>query len=271
MARRTRFGALGLVIAIVAGPIAATAKDDALDHIVKTGTIRVAVPDNFSPFGTLGPDAKLQGHDIDIATLIAEALNVKLDLVAVPSADRIPYLTAGKVDLVISSLGKNPDREKVIDFSIASAPFSSGVFGPERLEVAKPADLAGKTIAVTRDTIEDTALTKLAPPTATIKRFEDNAGTEVAFLVSQTELVAMGNVVAAAMLATNPPKKPTIKFLLQNSPCYIGVDKGQPNLLAKVDAIIAAALKDGSLNKISEHWLNAPLGDPEHPNWVSVK
>ncbi len=262
---------LGLMVAIMVAPIAATAENAALDHIVKTGMVRVAVPDNFPPFGTLGRAGKLEGYDIDTAALIAAALGDKLDLVPVMSADRIPDLTAGKVDLVISSLGKDADREKVIDFSTAYAPFFSAVFGPERLRVAKPEDLAGKTIAVTRDTIEDTVLTKLAPATATIKRFDDNARTEVAFLSSQTELIATGNSIAGEALAKSLVKTTALKFLLRNSPCYIGVNKGEPALLARVNAIIDAARKDGSLNKISQHWLRTPLGDPEHPDLSSAK
>jgi polar amino acid transport system substrate-binding protein len=132
-----------------------------------------------------------------------------------------------------------------------------------------PAHLAGKTIAVTRDTIEDAVLTKLAPATATIKRYADNAGTEVAYLSSQAEFVAIGNVVAAAVLGGSPMKKTTIKFVLRNSPCYVGIRKDEPDLLARVDAIIAAARKDGRLNVISERWLKTPLGDPEHPNSIS--
>jgi polar amino acid transport system substrate-binding protein len=271
MPHRTLLAGLGLIVAIIAAPITAMAKDDALNHIIKAGIVRVGVPDNFPPFGTLGPDGKLQGYDIDMATLIAEALKVKLELVPVASADRVAYLTAGKVDLMISSLGRDAEREQVIKFSIAYAPFFSGVFGAEQLEVTKPEDLAGKTTAVTRDTIEDTDLTKVAPSTATIKRYDDNAGTEVAFLASQTDLVATGNVVAAEIVARNAPKKPTIKFLLRNSPCYVGVNKGEPSLLEQVDAIIGEASKDGRLDRISEHWLKAPLGDPEHPRWVSVK
>ena len=34
---------------------------------------------------------------------------------------------------------------------------------------------------------------------------------------------------------------------------------------------IAAARNDGSLNKISERWLKAPLGDPEHPQGIKLK
>jgi polar amino acid transport system substrate-binding protein len=253
-----------LVLAVMALPMPVQAAD-ALDRIIKAGVVRIAVPGNFPPFGDTGADTKLEGYDIDTAALIADALGVKLDLVPVSSGDRIPYLTGGKVDLVISSLGKDAERAKLIDFSAAYAPFFSAVFGPERTQVSKTEDLAGKTIAVTRDTIEDAELTKLAPVTATIKRYPDNAATEVAYMSSETELVATGNIVAAQVLARSPLKKTTIKFLLRNSPCHIGLGKGEADLLARVDAIITAALKDGRLDRISERWLRVPIGDPEHP------
>ena len=130
MSRRTLLAGLGLLVAIMASPITATANDNALDHIIKAGMVRVAVPDNFPPFGDLGPDGNLQGYDIDTAALIAAALGVKLELVPVSSTDRIPYLTDAKVDMVISSLGKDAAREKAIDFSIAYAPSSAASSGP---------------------------------------------------------------------------------------------------------------------------------------------
>ena len=133
------------------------------------------------------------------------------------------------------------------------------MFGPNDLTVAKAEDLAGKTIGVTRGAIEDMELSKIAPPDATIKRFEDNNGTISAFLSGQVQLIATGNVVAAAIIARNPPKKPEFKFLIKNSPCFVGVNKDEPKLLEKVNAIIAAARKDGSLNAIAQKWLGADL------------
>ncbi|MGG2479141.1 transporter substrate-binding domain-containing protein, partial [Rhizobium sp. BR5] len=73
--------------------------------------------------------------------------------------------------------------------------------------------------------VEDLELTKVAPSDTTIKRYEDNNGTISAFLAGQAEVVATGNVVAAAILAKNPPKRPELKFLIKNSPCYIGLNK----------------------------------------------
>lgn len=259
MNRRTMLAlAVATVFAASIAPQGA-ARADALSDITARGTIRIAVPQDFPPFGSVATDMTPQGYDIDMAKLIADKLGVKVEIVPVTSANRIPYLQTNKVDLVISSLGKNPDREKVIDFSDAYAPFYNGVFGPADIAASEAADLAGKSIGVTRGAIEDLELTKIAPATATIKRYEDNNGTISAFLSGQVDLVATGNVVAAAIIERNPPKRPEMKFLIMNSPCYIGLNKNEPALLAKVNEIIAGARADGSLNAISQKWLGLDL------------
>ncbi len=258
MNRRTLLAlAAGALFIAAQAPLPARA--DALATIEADKVIRIAVPQDFAPFGSVGADMQPKGYDVDVAKLIADKLGVKLDLVPVTSANRIPYLQTNKVDLVISSLGKNPEREKVIDFSAAYAPFFSGVFGPDDIKITEAKDLSGKTVGVTRGAMEDLELTKLAPADVTIKRYEDNNGTISAFLSGQVDLVTTGNVVAAAILERNPPKKPELKFLIKNSPCYIGLNKNEPALLAKVDAIIAAAKKDGALDAISQKWLGAKL------------
>jgi polar amino acid transport system substrate-binding protein len=232
---------------------------DALDDITRTKTLRVAVPQDFPPFGSVGTDLKPVGYDIDVAKLIARDLGVTLEIVPVSSANRIPYLNTKKVDLVISSLGKNAEREKVMDFSIAYAPFFNGVFGLSGQKVSKVEDLAGMTVGVTRGAIEDLELSKIAPATATIKRFEDNNTTISAYLSGQVSLVATGNVVAASISEKQPNKKLDVKFLIKNSPCHIGLNKSETRLLEQVNAIVAKARKDGRLNTIALKWLKAPL------------
>ena len=82
------------------------AKADQLQDIEKRGTIRIAVPQDFPPFGSVGTDLQPQGYDIDMARYLAKQMKLKLQLVPVTSANRVPYLQTDKVDLVISSLGK---------------------------------------------------------------------------------------------------------------------------------------------------------------------
>jgi len=235
------------------------AKADGLDDIMKAKVIKVAVPQDFAPFGSAGTDMKPQGYDIDMANLIGKELGVKVEIIPVTSANRIPYLQTKKADLVISSLGKNPEREKVIDFSVAYAPFFSGVYGTKDVAVTKMEDLAGKTIGATRGAIEEQEVSKMAPSTATIKRYEDNNATISAFISGQVDLIATGNVIAAAIAEKSTARPPVVKFVIKDSPCYVGLNKDEPKLLAKVNEIIAKAKSSGELSKISEKWLKAPL------------
>ncbi|MCM7511478.1 transporter substrate-binding domain-containing protein [Enterobacter hormaechei] len=235
------------------------AKADQLQDIEKRGTLRVAVPQDFPPFGSVGTDLQPQGYDIDMARYLAREMKLRLQLVPVTSANRVPYLQTDKVDLVISSLGKNPEREKVIDFSRPYAPFFLGVFGPQGAELKDAAALSGKTIGVTRGAVEDMVLTSLAPKDASVKRYEDNNTTLSAYLSGQVQYVATGNLVVAAISRQNAAKAPVPSFMLKDSPCFIGLKKNEPALKARVDALIEQGIKNGTLNGLSEQWLKAPL------------
>ena len=250
---------IAALFALATAALATQARADALDNIMTAKVIKVAVPQDFAPFGSAGLDLKPQGYDFDMANLIAKALGVKAEIVPVTSANRIPYLQTQKVDLVISSLGKNAEREKVIDFSVAYAPFFSGVFGTKDIAVTAAEGLKGKTIGATRGAIEEQELTKTAPSDATIKRFEDNNATIAAFVSGQVDLIATGNTVAAAIAEKVPARAPTLKFVIKDSPCFIGLNKDEPKLLAKINEIIAEAKTSGEIAKLSEKWLKAPL------------
>ena len=116
-ARRTFALALAGAAALLV-PFSALAQG-ALEQISAKKLITIAIPTDFPPYGFVGTDLKPQGLDVDMAQLIAAKLGVKVELVPVTSANRIPYLQTKKADLVISTLGKNPEREKVIDFTAA--------------------------------------------------------------------------------------------------------------------------------------------------------
>ena len=255
---RLVLSAAATVCVAVAGPAAA---QSALDDVMKSGTIKIAIPTDFPPYGFVGIDLKPQGLDVEMAQIIAEKMGVKLELVPVTSANRIPYLQTRKADLVISTLGKNAEREKVIDFSAAYAPFYQAVFGPKTLNVKTWDDLAGKTVGVTRGAMEDQELGKVAPASVQVKRFEDNNATIAAFVAGQTQMVATSSSVAGNMLRSNPQLGAEYKLLLKDSPCYIGLAKGQEALKAKVNAIIADARKSGAIDAMSKKWLGREAGD----------
>jgi len=240
------------------GAFAPLAQADALDSISKSGVVRIGVFEDYPPFGSIGPDMKPQGYDIDVSNLIGKTLNAKVELIQVTGDNRMAYLVDHKADMLLS-VGKTPEREKVIDFSQAYAPYNLAVFGPKSLAVKNAGDLAGKSIAVARGTLEDLSVSKVAPSSATIKRFDDPNGAISAFLAGQTQLLVVGNDVGATIIARHPSIDPEQKFSLFSSPDHVGLNKNEPRLKQKVDEAIAAAKKDGTMNAISQKWLRAPL------------
>jgi polar amino acid transport system substrate-binding protein len=255
-----RLFALGLALSVVLAATGAHAQT-ALDDVLKNKKITIAIPTDFPPYGFVGTDLKPQGLDIDMANYIASKLGVAVELAPVTSANRIAYLQTRKADLVISTLGKNPEREKVIDFTAAYSPFFQAVFAARSVSVKSFADLAGKSVAVTRGAIEDQELTRLAPAAADIKRFEDNNGTVSAFVSGQTQAIATGASVAGNMMARNPQLGTEYKLLLKDSPNFIGVGKGEDKLRLKVNEIIAEGRKNGDIDKMAVKWLGRPAGD----------
>jgi polar amino acid transport system substrate-binding protein len=259
-----RLNRKAFVLAITAAAFSLSAQSaiaDALDDVMKEKLIKIAIPTDFPPYGFVGTDLKPQGLDIDMANYIAAKLGTKIELLPVTSANRIPYLQTKKADLVISTLGKNPDREKVIDFTAAYSPFFQAVFAAKSMSVKAAADLTGKTVGVTRGALEDAELTKIAPSGADIKRFEDNNATVAAFVSGQVQVIATGASVAGNMMARNPNLNTEYKFVLKDSPNFIGVGKGEDKLRAKVNEMIADAKKSGDLDKMAQKWLGRPAGD----------
>ena len=227
-----------LVAALVTGGllVAGPAQAD-LSEILEAGTVKVAIPENFPPFGSLGAEGEYVGYDVDVAKLIAKDMGVKIELVPVTSKQRIPFLETGKVDLVISSMGANPGRAKSIWFSSAYAPFFSGAFAKDSMAISSVKDLAGKKVGLTGGTLEDLELTKMAPKSAEIIRFGDNAATLAAYVSGQVDVLVTGNTVAAKLSKDNPNLKIETKFIIKESPAFIGI-KGNFDLLQWVNVFI---------------------------------
>ncbi|QEI05112.1 transporter substrate-binding domain-containing protein [Pigmentiphaga aceris] len=233
---------------------------DALSTIEKTKKIRIAIPVDYPPYGFVGPDLKPRGLDIDMANYVAAKLGAStVELVSVNSANRVPYLLSKKVDVIISTLGKTAEREKVVDFTHAYSPFYQAVFAAKSTKVAGWDDLAGKTVSVTRGAMAETELEKVMPKGTTVKRFDDHVGTVSAFMSGQVQVIATSVTEGAQMMEKNPQVE--YKLLLKDSPNFMGVNKGEVALKNKLDQIILDGKKNGDLEKLAQKWLNRSTGD----------
>jgi polar amino acid transport system substrate-binding protein len=243
---------------VLLGVMPAAAWADDLDRLLETRVVRVAVPQDLPPFGSI-VEGVPKGYDIDVARLLASDLGARLELVAVTSPNRIAALLTQRVDLVIANLGITPERAKAVSFSTPYAPFFSAVFGAHDLAVKGPDDLVGRKTVVTRDTIEDGELTRIAPQGAEIARFDGNDATMSAFLSGKADLIATGNAVMAAVLKQHPERRIESKFLIKDSPAAIGVRRQEPELLNWVNVFVFHKKLSGDLDRLSRQWFGEPL------------
>lgn len=248
------FAKLAAAAAVCLSLAAPAAAADKLQDVLDAGKLRVGVPMDAAPWGFKNAKGEADGLDIDMAKLMAADLGVKLELVQLTGASRIPSLLAGKVDVLIAAAGATPERAQQVMFSQPYAAVNLGVYGGEGLQQAKTAaDLKGRSIAVAKGSTLDIWLTDNAPE-ARLVRFEDTPSAVAAYLAGQAESFAENSAIALKVAEDNPAKAPQLKFLIRQSPAHAAVQQGQQNLLNWINTFLFSNRMNGKLATLQEKW-----------------
>jgi polar amino acid transport system substrate-binding protein len=98
---------------------------DIIDDIANKKELLVGVKADYKPYGFVDESGNFKGIEVELARDVADKLNVQIKFVTVVSANRMQYLSDGKVDLMIATMTDKPDRRKIV---FASDPnyYSSG-------------------------------------------------------------------------------------------------------------------------------------------------
>lgn len=88
-----------------------------LSRILENGELRVGTSGSQPPFSARSKDGTLMGYEIELARLLAEAMNLKLRLVEKPFPDLLPALEKGEVDMVMSGMTITPERNLRVAFA----------------------------------------------------------------------------------------------------------------------------------------------------------
>ncbi len=237
-----------IALALVAG-VAQAAMADQLDDIRKAGKIRVAIAMGTPLFSFADANLQPTGSDVDTATQLAKDLGVKLEIVSVTNAARVPTLQAQRADIVVADLSITPEREKVVDFSTPYAVISIIVGGPKSIKVTDYADLSGKRIGLTRATVNDTLTTQQAKG-AEIVRYEDDATLITSMVTGQIDLFSSTPSNLSEMIKQAPAKNLELKFSQKDFDLGIALNKEQPRLKEWINTWVVANQKNGKLNAI---------------------
>ncbi len=110
--------ALGLLtLSALAVSTPAAAQDGAtLDRVVATGELRVGMSGNQAPFNMMSRTGSLMGLEVDLANILAAAMQVDLTIVTMPFGELLAALEAGEVDMVLSGMAITLERAQSVSF-----------------------------------------------------------------------------------------------------------------------------------------------------------
>jgi polar amino acid transport system substrate-binding protein len=253
-----RFFMRSCVAALLLAGTAHAVMADQLDDIKKAGKIRVAIAMGTPLFSYADANLQPAGSDVDAAALLAKDLGVKLDLVQITNAARVPTLQAQRADLVIADLSITPERAQVVDFSIPYAVISIIVGAPKNIKITGYPDLAGKTIGLTRATVNDTITTQLAKG-AQIQRYEDDATLITSMVTGQIDIFSSTPSNLSEMIKRAPGRNLELKFAQKDFDLCIAMNKDQPKLKEWVNNWVSTNQKNGKLNAIYKKYHGVDL------------
>jgi len=249
---------IGLVALAALVSVASVAHADALSDIKKRGSIRVATAIGVPLFAYLGPDLQPTGSDVETAKQIAHDLGVKLDLVQITNAARVPTIQAHKADILVANLAITAERAKAVDFSEPYATLEIIVAAKKGVTIKNYADLAGKTIGVTRATLNDLLVSQNAKD-ANIVRFDDDATLITAAASGQVDLVSTQTAVLNAINDKRPGSPLDVGFVQQSLALGVALPQGEPELKAWLNDWISKKFKNGELNATFKKFHNRDL------------
>lgn len=222
-----------------------------LAKILSDGKLVVGTEAQYAPYEFKDLNAEFAGCDIFLAEKIAEKLGVELEIVDMAFDGIIPAVQAGQVDLGIAAFTNTPERAQVIDFSdIYEVSLQYLVVAAENVETYSTKEaLAGMKLGAQKGTIQSNLIVSVFPES---ELFELDKYPELALEVQNGNIA--GLVVDAAvgdsLVANSNGALAVSAYEFTKEEASFGksvvIQKGNEDLVAIVNEVIAEVLADGS-------------------------
>jgi putative glutamine transport system substrate-binding protein len=262
VARRLALALIAAFVAVNAAvPVRADTSGSTLAAIKQRGVLKIGVKYDSPPFGSLDPKTnQVVGFDIDVGRALAKQIlgdASKVQWVQVTSANRIPLLQNGDIDMFIATATITPARLQQIDFSNVYYVAGESLLVKKSSPIKSYKDLGGKSVCTTAGSTEDTEIRKIAP-TANVQTFDSYADCFQALKNGRIDAMTTDNTILVGYQAQDPADLALVGGLLSFEPYGIGIAKGNDTLLKAVNAGLTALFKS-DYNKINETWIGTPL------------
>lgn len=272
-----RLSAVLLTAALAAGAVHAAELDGTLKKIRDTNTITIGYRESSVPFSYLNADGKPVGYAFEVCRVVGEAVKTELNLPnlevryqAVTSANRVPLIQNGTVDIECGSTTNSLVRQREAAFGLNyfGIQVSAAVKKSSGIKTMK--DLDGRNVAVTSGTTS----------VALLRDFMKKEGVKMRLLMTKDfaeamQLVVNGradafvidDVLLAGQISNtdNPADYMILDASLSREPYAAMFRKDDPAFKALVDRTIAGMFSSGRMAELYKTWFESPI-PPKNAN-----
>ncbi len=251
---------------------AANATDSGtLAKIKRTGQVVLGVRDGSIPFSYLDDKQQYQGYSVDLCLKVVEHLKTALAMPGlkvaynpVTSANRIPLMANGTIDLECGSTTNNAERQQQVAFGPTMFVISSRLLAKKSANIQKLDDMKGKVLVATAGTTTLKLMTMLNTERKLGMKILVGKDHPESFLMLETERAqaeANDDILLAAQVATS---KAPVDFAVSGEamsvePYGIMLRKGDAPFKKAVDEALYKVYQSDEIQRIYNKWFMSPI------------
>jgi ABC-type amino acid transport substrate-binding protein len=258
-----------LLIAL-AFPLAAAAHAGTLEKIQQSGTVRIGHRESSVPHSYL-VGTRPMGFSIDICERVVDDLrkqlkrpDLKIEFIPVTSANRIPLVQNGTVDLECGSTTNNAVRQQQVSFAINTFYTGTRLLTKKSSAINGYADLKGKPVVSTSGTTNLLVMRKYAAEKGldiALMAGKDHADAMLMVDVDRAAAFAMDDILLYGLVANakSPADWKVVGEALQVEPYSLMMRKDDAPFKAAVDGSIRKLVKSGEFETLYKKWFLSPI------------
>lgn len=227
-----------------------------LVNLLCAANLSVATAPNYPPYEFL-ENGELKGFDVDIIREISKRINTDVEFKYMDFDALIPTLKSGKVDLIGAIMKKTPIREKSVDFTIDFKHSSNYLLVkddykniPTEIKNCKEYDYKDLKFGAELGSVQYEISNKLGTK---VNGYANNSVAILALQSKKIDFLCIDKSAAVKFMEKNPDLKIFCEYPDEAGQGF-AVNKGNKELLDKINKALQDMLDDGTIKAISEKY-----------------
>jgi polar amino acid transport system substrate-binding protein len=227
-----------------------------MERILQRGRLIAGVDQNSYLMGFRNSfTGEIEGFDVDVTRQIAKAIfgdEKKVQFKVVTSAERIPMLQRGDVDVVVRTMTITCDRLDKVDFSSVYYQAGQRVLVRRNSGITGVDSLEDKRVCVASGSTSLANVVNRVKTTISVPNWTDCL---VMLQQGQTDAISTDDTILAGLAAQDPYTE-VVGSRFTEEPYGVGIPKGQDDLVRFVNGVLERIRADGTWSGIYGRWLS---------------